>query len=235
MSAPLIVVTGASHGIGRAVAVAFAREPKARLALLSRDEGLLRETRSMCRETGADAELYLCDVTDQSAVEDVADAIKGRWGTPDVLVNNAGLFEPGPVRDTTTEAFRRQVEVNLTSAFIVTKAFLEDMIGRGRGHIFFMCSVASIQAYPGGASYCAAKHGLLGLARVLREETREAGLRVTAVIPGATFTRSWEGTGMPEDRFIPPEDVAAAVSHAYGMSSRTVVEEILMRPQLGDI
>jgi NAD(P)-dependent dehydrogenase (short-subunit alcohol dehydrogenase family) len=232
---PLAVVTGASHGIGRAVAVAFAREPEARLALVSRDESLLEEARALCREEGAEAELYLCDVTDEEAVKATAAAIRERWGTPDVLVNNAGLFEPGPIHDTSNAVFRSQIEVNLISAFIVTKAFLDEMITRGSGHIFFMCSVASIKAYPGGAAYCAAKHGLLGLARSLREETKKDGLRVTAVIPGATFTRSWEGAGLAEERFIPAEDVADALLNAYRLSSRSVVEEIILRPQLGDI
>ena len=232
---PLVVVTGASHGIGRAVAVAFADEPNARLALLSRNESLLEETQAVCREKGAEAEYFICDVTDDAAIDDVGEAIRRRWGVPDVLVNNAGLFEPGAVSDTSIDAFREQVEVNLTSAFTVTKAFLEGMTARKSGHIFFMCSVASIKGYPGGAAYCAAKHGLLGLARALREETKIHGLRVTALIPGATFTRSWEGAGLPEERFMPAEDVAAALLSAYHMSDRSVVEELILRPQQGDV
>lgn len=232
---PLVVVTGASHGIGRAVAVAFASEPNTRLALLSRNESLLEETQASCRERGAEADYFICDVTDDDAVEGVGEAIRGRWGVPDVLVNNAGQFEPGDISDTAIDAFREQVEVNLTSAFAVTKAFLEGMTERRRGHIFFMCSVASIRGYPGGAAYCAAKHGLLGLARALREETKTHGLRVTALIPGATFTKSWEGAGLPEERFMPAEDVAAALLSAYHMSDRSVVEELILRPQQGDI
>lgn len=235
MTDPLIVITGASHGIGRAVAVAFARISGARIALLSRDESLLEETRALCRAEGADADVYVCDVTDEVSVNRVGAAIQQQWGTPDVLVNNAGLFEPGSVREMSVAVFRKQVEVNLTSAFIVTHAFLNEMLDRRRGHIFFMCSVASIKAYPGGVAYCAAKHGLLGLARTLREEARESGLRVTAVMPGATFTRSWEAAALPEERLIPADDVAAAIVDAYRLSNRTVVEEILMRPQLGDI
>lgn len=232
---PLVVVTGASHGIGRAVAVAFAGEPDTRLALVSRNKSLLEETRALCRERGAEADYFLCDVTDDEAVAALAETIRESWGVPDVLVNNAGLFEPGPVSDTSIDTFRKQVDVNLTSAFTVTKSFLDSMVERRSGHVFFMCSVASIKGYPGGAAYCAAKHGLLGLARALREETKENGLRVTALIPGATFTRSWEGAGFPEERFMPVEDVAAALLSAFRMSERSVVEEILLRPQLGDV
>ena len=232
---PSVLVTGASHGIGRAVAAAFAGEPNARLALVSRDRALLEETFEICRERGAEARTYLCDVTDEHAVGSMAAKVTDEIGTPDVLVNNAGVFLPGDVRTTTVEAFREQVEVNLTSAFIVTHAFLDAMVERRSGHVFYMCSVASVRAYPGGAAYCAAKHGLLGLSRVVREETKEHGIRVTAVMPGATYTRSWKNAGLPEDRFMPAEDIGDLLLDAYRLSHRSVVEEILVRPQLGDV
>lgn len=232
---PTILVTGASHGIGRAVAAAFAGEPEVRLALVSRDELLLGETLRICRDRGADGEYFLCDVTDESAVGSTAEAVRERWGTPDVIVNNAGVFEPGSVRSMTVDTFRAQLESNLTSSFIVTHAFLNDMMDRRSGHVYFMCSVASLQGYPRGVAYGASKHGMLGLARALREETKEFGIRVTAVLPGATYTRSWQQSDLPEERFMDPEDVGRAVLETYRLSDRSVVEEILLRPQLGDI
>ncbi len=232
---PTVVVTGASQGIGQAVAEAFAQEPEARLALVARSQDKLDAVAAQCRARGAEAAVFPCDVTDDAAVHRTAATILARWGAPDVLVNNAGLFQPGAVRETTAELFRRQVAVNLTSAFVVTQAFLEAMVAQGRGHLFHMASVASIRAYEGAAAYCAAKHGLLGLARVVREETKALGLRVTTLLPGATLTPSWDGVDLPEARFMPPEDVARALVDIYHLSDRTVVEEILLRPQLGDI
>ncbi|MFQ5571930.1 MAG: SDR family oxidoreductase [Rhodothermales bacterium] len=232
---PTVVVTGASQGIGRAVAEAFAKEPDARLALVSRSREKLEAVAAQCRAQGADAAVFACDVTDDAAVQQTARAVLERWGAPDVLVNNAGLFRPGTVRETTPVLFREQVAVNLTSAFVVTQAFLDAMTARGRGHLFYMASVASIRGYPGGAAYCAAKHGLLGLARVVREETKPMGLRVTTLLPGATLTPSWDGVDLPEERFMPPEDIARTVLDIYRLSDRTVVEEILLRPQLGDV
>lgn len=232
---PMIVVTGASQGIGQAVAEAFAQEPEARLVLVARSRDKLDAVAARCRAYGAEAAVFTCDVTDDAAVHRVAQAVLAEWGAPDVLVNNAGLFEPGTVRETPADLFRRQIAVNLTSAFVVTQAFLEAMIARRRGHLFYMASVASIRGYESGAAYCAAKHGVLGLARVVREETKALGLRVTALLPGATFTPSWEGVDLPEERFMPAEDIARALVDVYHLSDRTVVEEILLRPQRGDV
>ena len=109
------------------------------------------------------------------------------------------------------------------------------MMSQRSGTFVFLGSVASIKGYPGGAAYCAAKHGLLGFARALREESMEHGVRVVTFLAGATFTPSWEGAGLPESRFIPPDELARLIVDTSTTSSRTVVEEILVRPQLGDI
>jgi NAD(P)-dependent dehydrogenase (short-subunit alcohol dehydrogenase family) len=232
---PIIVITGASQGIGKAASLAFAGEPGARLALLARNESRLNETAEACRSLGAEAEVFVCDVTDEAAVRRTAEAVLSMWGAPDVLFNNAGAFRPGGLLDFTPATFREQIEANLTSAFIVTHAFLPSMIEARRGTIFYMGSVASIQAYPGSLAYCAAKHGMLGLARVVREETKDKGIRVTTLLAGATYTPSWESAGLPEERFMPAEDIARTMVDLYRLSDRSVVEEILIRPQLGDI
>jgi len=232
---PVIVITGASRGIGAATARAFASEPDARVALVARSVDDLNRVAEACRSEGAAAMVLPCDVTDDRAVRAMADEILTAYGPPDVLLNNAGSFAPGGVIETTPAVFRDQLEINLTSAFLVTHAFLPSMLEAGAGTIIFTGSVASIKGYPRGVSYGAAKHGLLGLARALRAEVREQGLRVTTLLPGATLTESWAASGLPDDRFIPPEDVARTVVEIARMSPRTVVEEVLLRPQLGDV
>ena len=234
---PLVLITGASQGIGAAVAGAFAESfgGDAALALVARSEGKLERVAERCRTHGSTADAFPCDVTDDAAVAAMAEAVRGALGVPDVLVNNAGAFRPGGVLDLTPDDFRADVAVNLTSAFLVTHAFLGGMVARGRGDVVFMASVASVQGYPRGAAYGAAKHGLLGLARSLREEVKDHGLRVVALLPGATYTDSWAASDLPPERFIPPEDLARLVVALHGMSDRTVVEEVLLRPQLGDI
>ena len=232
---PTIVITGASQGIGKAIAQRMAQEPMAQLVLVARNEEKLKKTAQDCESSGAKVLICPCDVTHKEAVSEVAEQTFSTFGTPDVVVNNAGAFTPGSILETTLESFRSQVEVNLTSAFIVTRAFLPSLLEQGAGTVFFMASVASIRPYAGGSAYCAAKHGLLGLARVVREETKDQGIRVITLLPGATLTPSWDGVDLPEKRFIPPEDIAAVVADTLHLSPRTVVEEIIIRPQAGDI
>jgi NAD(P)-dependent dehydrogenase (short-subunit alcohol dehydrogenase family) len=229
-----VLVTGASRGIGAAVAEAFAARGD-RVALVARSADALATVAERCRQGEGDAKPFVCDVTDAEAVEAMAEAV-GAWaGVPDVVVNNAGLFEPGGLLETSPEAFRRQLEVNVVSAFLVTRAFLGGMLDRGSGRVLMMGSVASVRGYPGGTAYGAAKHALLGLARSLREETQGTGVSVTTLLPGATRTASWDGTDLPDDRFIPPEDVARVAVEVASLSGRTVVEEVLLRPDAGDL
>jgi len=231
----IVVVTGASQGIGRAIAEAFSARDAAKVALVARTRPKLDTVAEACRDRGGEPLVVPTDVTDDAAVTAMAETVRSEWGTPDVLVNNAGHFDYAPLDELTLEGFRDQIDVNLTGAFAVTKAFLPAMREQESGHLFFMGSVASIMAYPGNAGYCAAKHGLRGLARVVREETKDEGLRVTTVLPGATDTPTWAGVDLPEDRFMAPGDVAQSVVNAYHLSDRTVLEELLLRPQEGDV
>jgi short-subunit dehydrogenase len=127
------------------------------------------------------------------------------------------------------------INSNVYSAYYVTRGLIQAMKDRRQGHIFNMGSIASIKANPNGGSYAISKFALLGFSKVLREELKEFGIRVTAVLPGATRTASWEGTVLPDERFMKVEDVAEAVYAAYSLSGRSVIEEMIIRPQLGDI
>jgi NAD(P)-dependent dehydrogenase (short-subunit alcohol dehydrogenase family) len=231
---PTFLITGASQGIGAEVARQFSHEGDACVVLVSRNEAKLRNVVATC-SADATVAVEVCDVTDEAAVARMADSVTSRFGVPDVVVNNAGTFRPGGILDTSIADFRAQVDVNLNSAFIVTKAFLGGMISRASGLFIQMASVAAIRGYPAGVAYCASKHGLLGLSRALREETRGSGIRVTTLIPGATWTPSWDGSGHAEERMIPATDVAALALSVWRLGDRSVVEEIVVRPQLGDL
>ena len=153
----------------------------------------------------------------------------------DVLINNMGSFLPGSVLDEEDGVYEQMMASNMSSAYYLTRVIGTKMRDSNRGHIFNICSTASIMAYTNGGSYCIAKHALLGFSRVLREELKEYRVKVTSVVPGATFTASWSSSGIDEERFMKPEDLAKSIFDSFQLSERSVVEEIIIRPQLGDI
>jgi len=234
--APVILITGASQGIGAAIAKVFAKElPRVRIALVARNAKNLDRVAGACAKLGATVETFTCDVADEIAVEALEAAVTKRFEHVDVLINNAGVFAAAPFVKTSVAEFDRIMAANLRSAFLMTRAFVPAMIERKAGDVFFMSSIAGLDAYPDSAAYCAAKFGVTGLAKVLRAETRAHGVRVCCVHPGATWSPSWSASGVAEERIMPAADVARAFFDIYRLGRNTVVEEIVLRPQLGDL
>lgn len=174
------------------------------------------------------------DLSKKEEVVKFSDAVKA-VGLPDVLVNNTGIFLPGSIHNEPEGNFELLMHTNLFSAYYLTRAFVNEMIARRSGHIFSMGSIAGLTAYPNGGTYAVTKWAMLGMTKCLREELKPHQIKVTSILPGATFTASWEGVDLPVERFIPAEDVAESVWGAYNLSPQTVLEEIIIRPQLGDL
>jgi short-subunit dehydrogenase len=228
------VITGATKGIGRAIALHFAAQGF-NLALNARNEQDLIQLTASLSVQFPDIEVLVVptDMSDKTSIEDFARAVLDAFPQIDVLVNNAGVFlQTAAGRDADEEAFRCMMDTNLYSAFYLTRALLPAMPKHSKSHVFNMCSIASIMPY---GAYSVSKYALLGYSKVLREELKTDGIRVTAVLPGATLTASWDGVELPEERFMPAEDIAEAVWAVYQLTDRTVVEELVLRPQLGDI
>jgi NAD(P)-dependent dehydrogenase (short-subunit alcohol dehydrogenase family) len=211
----LVLITGASQGLGAALAAAYAkRHPGAKLALVARNARNLEAVAVRCEKLGADAHGFVCDVTDAEAVARLSAAIVKRFRrAPDIVLNNAGAFTPSPLADTTPELFDAMLAANLRSAYLVT---------RGQTGL------------PGCAAYTVAKHGLTGLAAGLRAETKGTGLRVIAVHPGAIATPIWAGSDVPKERLMTAASVAEAVVGLTALDANTVVETITLRPGAGD-
>ena len=230
-----VVITGASKGIGRAIAQIFAAEGN-HLFLCSRNEEQLYDTIAYLQTS-----YPYCKVSGQITDMAVKDDIQrfGEWvlasGTPDILINNAGKFTPGSIYEEADGILEEMITVNLFSAYRLTRILLPAMIQAKQGHIFNICSIASLQAYANGGSYSISKFALLGFSKNLREELKPHGIKVTAVCPGATLTASWDGFDIDPKRIMEATDVAKMVLAASQLSPMAVVEDIILRPQLGDL
>jgi short-subunit dehydrogenase len=231
-----ILVTGGTKGIGRAIVEKFAAEGF-HIITCARTEADLKALKLDIQQKYTFSKVFYqaTDISDSLAVDAFVAYVRGLKVKIDILVNNAGVFIPGKIVEEDINALQFMLDNHVVSAYRITKGLVGDMIKRKSGHIFMLCSTASIMPYTNGGSYCVAKFALLALTKVLREELKPHQVKVTAILPGATLTASWEGVDLPAERFMKPEDVASAISNAYCMSANTVVEEILIRPQLGDI
>jgi NADP-dependent 3-hydroxy acid dehydrogenase YdfG len=230
------VVTGGTKGIGRAIAEALATEGYD-IAVCSRTQEDLNVMQTDFNEHFTDIKILtkVVDVRKKKEVYTFAQLIENEWGRVDVLVNNAGIFLPGQIQNEAVGVLEQLIETNLYSAYYLTRALLPLMIAQKKGHIFNMCSVASVKAYPNGGSYGISKFALLGFSHNLREELKTQGIKVTSILPGATWSDSWSGFKAPEERLMQARDIGEAVVSALRMSASAVVEEILIRPQLGDL
>jgi len=229
-----VVVTGASQGIGKGIAETFASHG-ADLFLVSRNmEKHQAWVNDLMGKYGVRISTYNADLSDRAQVEAFGNAVLQAFGEVDVLVNNAGVFEPGNVHDEPDGALERSMAVNLYSAYHLTRMLLPSMMKVRKGHIFNMASVAALKAYPGGGSYSISKHALEGFSRNLREEMKPHGIKVTSVHPGAVWTPAWEGF-VERSRIMEVSDIAALIWTASQLSLNACVEEIIVRPQLGDV
>src|SRR2546422_6508291 len=181
-----IVVTGAGYGMGRAIARAFGREG-ANVVLAARSREKLTAVAEELRDQGTNPSVSVTDVTSEPAVRDMVAGALGRYGAIDVLVNNSGVAGPTrAVHNVTAEEWHETLAINLTGAFYCSKHVADAMLARKRGSIVNIASVAGRMAYPLRAPYAASKWGLIGFSHSLAAELAPHGIRVNAVLPGAT-------------------------------------------------
>ena len=229
------VITGASKGIGKAIAEKLALEGF-NVAICARHADTLALAKAGIQQKNPAATVLaeVVDMGEKSQVMTFAEKIKSTFSGVDILVKNAGMFVPGAIYQEEEGLLEKLMAVNVYSAYHLTRALLPVMIPHRKGHIFNMCSTASYKAYPNGGSYSITKYALLGFSKNLREELQPHNIRVTAVSPGPTLTASWEGFEAPPNRMMPPEDIASVIWSAWSLAPQTVIEEILLRPMLGD-
>jgi short-subunit dehydrogenase len=231
-----IVISGGSRGIGKAIARKFYAAGHS-VIIAARNAAKLKETANEIAAIPSEGKIltFACDLSQAEEIGRFADFVFGTFDKIDILVNNTGSFLPGAIHSEAEGILENQLQTNLLSAYHLTRKIVPAMIRQKSGQIFTLCSVASIKEYPNGGAYSISKFALLGFTKNLREELKDKNIKVCAVLPGATFTDSWAASGLPEERFVKPEDIADMVYAVSQLSPNAVVEEIIIRPQLGDI
>jgi len=223
----VVVVTGASRGIGQAVADAFGKE----------GARVVRTARSLQTAKSRERLDFPADLTEPAQVAALAAATRTAFGEPDVLVNSAGLFRLSPLEGTTGNDFAEHLSANLQAAFQLAREFLPRMRARGGGRLITLGSIADHRAFPENAAYAASKFGLRGLHEVLREEFRGSGVLCTLVSPGPTDTPAWDPIDpdhregfIPRGRMLKPQDVAEAVLWVASRPSHVDVDWLRLGP-----
>ena len=181
------VITGASRGLGKAMALALAGAG-VKLALVARDREKLEETAKAVAALGVSAQIFIADVTDEAQVATMAELVVSQFGRVDILINNAGVNIRKPLVEYTLEEWRKITDTNLTSVFLMCRAMIPHMKGRGYGRILNMTSIMSHVSLPGRTAYSASKAGLLGLTRSLSQELAPEGITVVGISPGPFAT-----------------------------------------------
>ncbi len=231
-----IIITGASKGFGKSLAEKFAAHGH-NVYLCARGNVDLYNTLEELQKKfpGITAKAKPCDISDKQSISEFANWIGAQKIQIDVLINNAGYFIPGSVHNEPEGALEEMLSVNLLGAYHLTRKLLPQMMDQKSGHIFNMCSIASLQAYANGGAYSISKFAMLGFSKNLREEMKPYNIKVTSVLPGAAYTNSWSGSGVDPKRIMEAGDIAEMIYTASQLSSAAVVEDIILRPQLGDL
>jgi len=223
------IITGGTRGIGRAIAVKLA-ESGYNIAVCSRNKEELEDLAETLKYTGVNVLTFSVDCSIKEEVYAFCEAAAQQMPIVDVLVNNVGMFLPGYVLDEPDDQLERQLDLNVKATYYLSKFFGKMMREQRSGYIFNICSVASKEIVPDAGSYSVTKVALLSLNNVFRGELSKYNVKVTAILPGSTLTSSWEGTDIPAERFVRPEDIADTIHTILNLSGGVNVDEVVIKP-----
>ncbi len=230
----IIWITGSGQGIGKAIAMNLAKNG-ARVVMTSRSLEKLAETAKEIQDAGGEVLALPGDVRDVAQIESIVNQVESEWGGIDVLINNAGVGIFKKITKLEESDWNDMMDANAKSAFLCSRAVLPGMMDRQRGHIVNIVSVAARKAFPNNAGYSASKYAMLGFTDVLRLEARDHGIKVTAVLPGATDTPLWGDANIDHSKMMQPKAVAESIVGLLGNTSNAMIEELVIRPQGGDL
>ena len=232
----LVWLTGASSGIGHALAREFAADGYT-VIVTGRHRVALRRLVDRIQSTGGHAHVVGCDVRRESSIKTAAKSIQKSFGVPDIVVNNAGVTVFKSFADTSVRDFDDILDTNLRGAFLATKVFLSGMIKRRRGVVLNIVSYAAKTTYTESSAYAASKAGVAAMMDGLRAEVRDKGIKIVNVFPGAVLTPIWHPKVRTKfgGQMLTPEEVAKMIVAVVRQPSAMMVEEIVIRPQHGDV
>ncbi len=224
------LITGAGRGIGKAIALTLAQKG-VRVAVLARTATEVQETESEISNRGGEALSLVGDITDMNRIQECVDGIHQKWGTINILINNAGFGKFKPFEELSLEEWKQTIDINLTGTFIVTKAVLPDMIQQRGGSIINISSVSGLRPIPKQSAYCASKHGVIGLTTTLAMEMKPYNIRVHAICPGGVITKLSQENMSERDMsdWMEPEDVAHTVVYLLTQNPRATTDIIYLR------
>ncbi len=230
------LITGATKGMGRSIAIAFAKEG-INLAVCSRNEKELADFKQELLKINPDIKVVaqLADGSIKEQLLQFAGVAQEQLGFINIIVNNLGMYDHTSILDEGEAAFDKQLHTNLMPTYHLYRYFGKAMMEAREGHIFSICSVAALNPIAEAGSYSVTKFALLGLNKVMRLEMQPYNVKVTAIIPGSTLTNSWKDVVVDKDKFVSPEDIASAIVNIYKMSTGANVDEIIIRPVGGQV
>jgi short-subunit dehydrogenase len=230
------LITASTKGMGRAIAIAFAKEGIS-LAICSRHSEDLIVFKAELQAINPNIKVFtaVADCSIKQQVLEFAKAAEKELGFISIIVNNAGMYTYSSILDDAEDTFQKQVNINLMPAYELYRYFGKKMIVAHDGHIFNICSIAALTPIAEAGTYSVTKFALLGLSKVMRLEMQQYGVKVTAIIPGSTLTDSWKGMKVDKDKMVLPQDIASAILNTYKMSPGANVDELIIKPAYGQI
>ena len=230
-----VLITGASKGMGKSLAEKFAAGGFDLILCARNENELIGLSEALQNKFKIKSTIFVADLSKKTSCQEFGNWVHDNNLIVDILINNCGQFIPGSIFDEPDNILEQMMAVNVFSAYHLTRSLIKNMISRRSGHIFNICSIASLKAYANGGSYSISKYAMAGFSKNLREEMKAFNIKVTTVYPGAVFTNSWEGTGVEKERIMEVTDISNMIFAASQLSNQACVEEIIVRPQLGDL
>jgi hypothetical protein len=228
----IVLITGGSKGIGYGIAEILMKE-KMKVAVTSRSQKSADEAASTLNKAGVGEAMGLAaDVRSFESQQKAVEQVIKKWGHLDVLIANAGIGHFGSIETLTPEQWQETIDTNLTGVFYSVKASL-DALKRSKGYIITIASLAGTNFFAGGSAYNASKFGLVGFTQAMMLDVRNAGVRVTTIMPGSVATYFNNHRPSPEDAWkIQPEDIGEMVADLLRMHPRTLPSKIEVRPSM---